>query len=342
MKLKKLLSISLSAILSMSLLTGCKSKEKTHEDISIGVVLSEGRIDDLGSNKSIWEGLEKAKAEFGINIEYIESKQESEYITNIESLIANKVDLIIAVGEPLKDVVKEVAGNYTDQKFAVIDQFYKTIPNNVAQISFKEEEGAYLAGALATKITETDNLGFIGDMPDEITQKYKYGFKYGAESTNLKIKIQDKYTNASGDEIKEKDIAKQMYESNIDLIFSVAKNAGAESIKVAKEMDKYAIGVDENRRELAPDNVLTSVLKKLDVASYNLAKNLIDGDLEYGVETRYGLEEGAIALSDGVNKHINEELLEYINELSKEIKDGDIEIPSTEKQYKSMTRVVFE
>lgn len=341
MKFKKILSMSL--VLSMALLAGCSKEEKSYSDISVGLVVAEGHIDDEGRNKEIWRGLKRAKEELGVEISYEEPKEE-DYVTTLEKLIGEETDLIVCVGEPIKESLKEVANAYTDKQFAIVDEVYDIPVGNIAQVTFKEEEGAYLAGALAAKITETNSIGFIGDMPDKITDRYKYGFKAGLESINPKIKLEDKYTNTEWDKSIEGQIAKDMYATDIDIIFSVAGNAGAEAIKAAKEANKLAIGVDENRRELAPDNLLTSVLKKYNIAIFNVVKDFGDGNLKFGEVNRYGLESGAISLSDGLSKHVSEEVSESINEISEEIQkgeDSDIKIPKTEHEYNNINKVEF-
>lgn len=341
MKLKKILSMSL--VLSMALLAGCSKEEKSYSGISVGLVIAEGRIDDEGRNKDIYNGLNQAKKELEVEISYEEPKEE-DYVTTLETLIEEEKDLIVCVGEPIKDALVEVASAYADKQFVIIDETIKGAPKNVAQVTFKEEEGAYLAGVLAAKITETNSIGFIADMPDKMTDRYKYGFKAGLESVNPKMKLEDKYTNTEWDKSIEGQIAKDMYAKDIDIVFSVAGNAGAETIKAAKVANKLAIGVDENRRELAPDNLLTSVLKKYNVAMFNIIKDFGDGKLKFDEVNRYGLESGAISLSNGLSKHVSKEILESINEISEEIQKGeksDIKIPKTEKEYNNINKVVF-
>lgn len=342
MKLRKIISMSL--VLSMTLLAGCsKQEQKTYSNISVGLVLSEGRIDDEGKNKKLWTGLKQAKEELGIEISYEEPKEE-DYVTTLETLIEEGKSLIVCVGEPIKDSLVEVASAYADKQFVIIDETIKALPKNVAQISFKEEEGAYLAGTLAAHITQTDSIGFIGDMPDAMTDRYKYGFKAGLESVNDKIRLEDRYTNTDWDKSIESNLAKEMYASDIDIIFSVAGNAGAQTIIAAKEANKLAIGVDENRRELAPDNLLTSVLKRYNVAMSTVVKDFVEGNLNFGVVNRYGLESGAISLSDGLSKHVSEEVLEQVNEISQEIQKGEeseIKIPKSQKEYNSINKVDF-
>ena len=336
MKLKKLLSVSMAMVLSASLLAGCSKKEETKSDLSIGIVLGEGSINDQSFNQSTWEGLQQAKEEFGIEVKYLESQQESEYIQNVETFIDQDVDLIIGVGYQLKDTIEEVSSSYPDQKFAILDETYEKIPANVVPVVFKEEEGAYLAGAVAAKMSETKNVGFIGGMPAPSVVRYQYGFKAGAEHADPAIKVSEQYANSFSDAAKGKSIAKQMHSANVDIILTAAGAVGNGSIEAAKENGKYAIGVDRDQSDLAPENVMTSILKKLNVASYNLAKDLVEDNYKGGVEKVYGLKENGVGLASNIESFVTKEVLDYVDEITAKIISGEIKVPKTEEEYNSM------
>lgn len=336
MKLKKLLLIGTSLVIGASLLTGCSPKQEKGDSVSIAIVLGEGSINDQSFNQSTWEGLKKAKEDFNIEIKYLESKQESDYIQNIETLLDQHTDLIVGVGYQLKDSIEEMAKGYPDQKFAILDETYDEIQANVVPVVFKEEEGAYLAGVIAAKMSKTSNVGFIGGMKSPAVEKYNYGFKYGAESTNPSIKVHEQYANSFSDQAKGKSIAMQMYASNVDTILSAAGDTGTGAIEAARENNKYAIGVDRDQSYLAEDNVITSVLKKLDVASYNLAKDLVEGNYVGGKEKVYGLKEDAVGIAESAKKLIPQDILDFANEQAEKIKLGEIKVPRNEAEYKSM------
>lgn len=339
MKLKKIISLSASLVLSMSILTGCTSKkEENKEKLSVGIVLGAGSINDQSFNQATWEGLQQAKKEFNMDVKYLESKQETEYLQNIENFIDEEIDLIIGVGYQLKDTIESAAKSYPDQKFGLLDETYDEIPSNVVPVIFKEEEGAYLAGVIAAKMSQTKNIGFIGGMPAPGVVKYHYGFKYGVESTDSTIKFSEQYANSFTDQAKGKSIAKQMYAANVDTILAAAGDTGTGAIEAAKENNKYAIGVDRDQSDLAPNNVITSVLKKLNVASYNLAKDLAQGNFKGGEAKVYGLKDGAIALADNTNKLVTKEVLEEVNKVADKIKNGEIKVPNNEEEYNKMMK----
>ena len=262
MKFKKLLSLSTAFLVSASILTGCGSNKGTEKnDISVGIVLGAGSINDQSFNQSTWEGLQKAKADFGIEIKYLESKQESDYIQNIETLMDEDTDLIIGVGYQLKDSIEESAKNYPEQKFAILDETYDTIQENVIPVVFKEEESAYLVGVVAAKMSKTNKVGFIGGLPAPSVVRHQYGYKYGVTNTNKDTQILEQYVNSFTDQAKVKSIAKQMQSSNADIILAAAGDSGTGAIEAAKEANKYAIGVDRDQSDLAPENVLTSAVR---------------------------------------------------------------------------------
>ena len=339
MKFKKLLSLSTAFLVSASILTGCGSNKGTEKnDISVGIVLGAGSINDQSFNQSTWEGLQKAKADFGIEIKYLESKQESDYIQNIETLMDEDTDLIIGVGYQLKDSIEESAKNYPEQKFAILDETYDTIQENVIPVVFKEEESAYLVGVMAAKMSKTNKVGFIGGLPAPSVVRHQYGYKYGVTNTNKDTQILEQYVNSFTDQAKGKSIAKQMQSSNADIILAAAGDSGTGAIEAAKEANKYAIGVDRDQSDLAPENVLTSAVKKLNVASYDLVKDLVEGTFKGGAEKVYGLKEGGVGIVENTKNSIPQDVMDYVNKEADKIKNGEIKIPKTEEEYNQLIK----
>ena len=339
MKFKKLLALSTSFLVSASILTGCGSnKDADKNDISVGIVLGAGSINDQSFNQSTWEGLQKAKDDFGIEIKYLESKQESDYIQNIETFIDEDTDLIIGVGYQLKDSIDESAKNYPEQKFAILDETYDTIQENVIPVVFKEEESAYLVGAIAAKMSKTNKVGFIGGLPSPSVLRYQYGYQYGVINTNKDIQILEQYVNSFTDQAKGKSIAKQMQSSNVDIILSAAGDSGTGAIEAAKEANKYAIGVDRDQSDLAPENVLTSAIKRVDVGVYETVKAYLDGTFEGGTTTIYGLEDNAVGIPDTTKNLVSQEILDLVEETITKLKNKEITVPKNEEEYNAMVK----
>ena len=339
MKFKKIVALSASLVMCASMLTGCStSKNEGASDISVGIVLGEGSVNDQSFNQATWEGLKQAEEDFGIEVKYLESRQESEYIPNIETLIDEDMDLIIGVGYQLKEAIQTSAENYPDRKFAILDETYDNIPKNVIPVVFNEQESAYLVGAIAAKMTKTNKVGFIGGLPAPSVLRYQYGYKYGVENTNKDVKVYEQYANTFTDQAKGKAIANQMHSSGVDVILGAAGDCGTGAIEAAKENNKYAIGGDRDQRDLAPDNVIVSALKKLNVASYSLAKMVVDGTFEGGAEKVYGLKEGGVGLPDDLDRLIPQDVVDYVTEQAKKIVDGEIKVPKNEEEYNALMK----
>ena len=343
MKFKKIVSLSASLVMCASMITGCSTKSENKgasktSDISVGIVLGEGSINDQSFNQATWEGLQKAKEDFGIEVKYLESKNEAEYIPNIETLIDEDMDLIIGVGYQLKDSIQSSAENYPERKFAILDETYENIPANVIPVVFNEQESAYLTGIIASKMSKTNKVGFIGGLPAPSVVRYQYGYKYGAETTNKDVEVYEQYANTFTDQAKGKAIAKQMHASGVDVIIGAAGDCGTGAIEAAKENNKYAIGGDRDQRDLAPDNVIVSALKKLNVASYSLAKMIVEDNFEGGVEKVYGLKEGGVGLPDDLDRLIPQDVVDYVTEQAKKVVSGEIKVPKNEEEYNALMK----
>lgn len=336
MKFKKVVALSTAVIMSASMLVGCgndESMEESDKDFKVGMVADVGGINDESFNQSACEGLQRAEKDLGIEIKVIESKQASEYITNMESLIDDGMDVIIGVGNTMKDDIKTEAENYPDKTFVLIDETFDNIPENVIPILFKENEATFLTGLIAGKMTKTNSVGFIGGMQNQVISRFEYGYRAGVREANKDCDVKVQYAGTFSDAAKGKSIANQMYGSNIDIILSAAGATGLGSIEAAKEKDKYAIGVDRDQSSLAPENVLTSALKKVDVGVYNTIKELVDGELTGGEAKVYGLKEDGVGIPESTKNLVPQDVLDYVNEMIEKVKSGKINVPDNEAEF---------
>ena len=276
MNYKKIVALSSAMIIGLMASVGCSKKETTSnkgsETIKVGMVADVGGINDESFNQSAWEGLQQAQKELGVEVKVIESKQASEYLGNIETLADEGMDLIIGVGFTMVDDIKTQAENYPDINFAIVDETYEEIPSNVTPILFRANEAAYLTGLIAGKMTDTNNVGFIGGMDNPVVNQFEYGYRAGVVESNDKANVKVQYAGTFGDAAKGKSIANQMYANNVDTILSAAGGTGVGAIESAKEQNKYAIGVDRDQSDLAPENILTSALKRVNAGVYETVK----------------------------------------------------------------------
>ena len=337
MKLKKIATIAMAGIMTASFLTGCGSNTESKADgadkITVAMVSDVAGINDQSYNQSAWEGLERAKKELGIEIKYLESKQDSDYATNVETLADEEVDLIIGVGSKLADTIKDAAENYPDQKFAIIDETYDEIPSNVKSVLFESEQASYLVGLIAGKMSETKNVGFIGGLDIPVINTFKYGYMAGVKAADANCEIQAQYANSFNDQAKGKAITNQMISKGADVVFTAAGDVGTGSMEAIKEANKYGIGVDRDQSDLAPQNILTSAIKRVDVGMYETVKELVEGKFQGGTSTTYGLEQNGIGIADTTSNLVPQDVLDFVNEKIEELKAGKISVPKTEEEY---------
>ena len=342
MKFKKIVALSSAIIIGSMSLIGCSNKTnnagQNNETIKVGMVADTGGINDESFNQSAWEGLQQAEKELGIEVKVIESKQASEYLGNIETLVDQGMDLVIGVGFTMAEDIKTQAENYPDVNFAIIDETYEEIPSNVTPILFKANEAAYLTGLIAGKMTQTNEVGFIGGMDNPVVNQFEYGYTAGVVEANDKANVKVQYAGTFSDAAKGKSIANQMYANNIDTILSAAGGTGIGAIESAKEQNKYAIGVDKDQSDLAPQNVLTSALKKVNVGVLETVKAFKDGESIGGEERVYGLKEDGVGIPESTKNLVPQDIIDYVNTMAEKVKNGEIQVPSTKEELEAINK----
>lgn len=320
-------------------------EEKTQEpaakiDLMISMVTDTGGINDQSFNQSAWAGLERAQNEIGITAGFLESTQESDYAPNLETLYDQGNDLMWGIGYLMGDTVLEAAKTNPDKKYATIDFFYSdedpetAPPENLIGVTFKEQEPSFLVGYIAGKMTKTNNVGFVGGMDFDVIWRFENGFKAGVKTANPDCEIQVQYANDFGDTAKGKAIANQMYQKDADIIFHAAGYTGTGVIESAVENGKYVIGVDVDQKAmLGKDEIITSAMKRVDQAIFNVAKDLAAGKWEGGSNITYGLAEGGVGIAPTSSDAVPADILEEVAQLEKDIIDGKITVPGTKEEY---------
>ncbi|WZL71731.1 BMP family ABC transporter substrate-binding protein [Clostridiaceae bacterium 35-E11] len=348
---KRIATLLLAMLLIVGLMAGCAQKEpepaeqpdqntetpaETENPIKIAMVTDVGGVHDKSFNQSAWEGLQKAEDELGIKPSYKESKQEADYEVNIETLVDQENDLVWGIGYLMGKTMEEAAKNYPDQKFAIIDNAYETTPENLVGVVFKEQESSFLVGYIAGKMTKTNKVGFIGGMDFDVIHRFHYGYKAGVKYANPDCEILEQYAGAFDKPAIGRSIAENMYGEGADIIFHAAGDTGNGLIEVAKEKGKYAIGVDKDQNAEAPDNVITSSIKRVDNAIFNIAEDLKEGKFPGGTTVVYGLAEGGVDIAPSSDKHVPKEILDEIEQLKQKVIDGEIKVPQTKEEFEAM------
>lgn len=331
------------------LAAGCNGKSGTYQAPSEGggggklkvfkaaQVTDVGGVDDKSFNHSAWVGLKRAERDLGIVPKYVESREQSDYKTNLSALADDKADLVFAVGYLMEDSIKEVAPNYPTVKFAIIDGSAPSIPNCVS-LKFREEEGSFLAGFLAGKMTKTGAVGFVGGMEGALIKKFECGYIAGARTARPDIRVLSKYVGGWKDVAKGKEIALAEFKQGADIIFAAAGKGGLGVLGAANEKGPgfYGIGVDADQDGEHPGRVLTSMMKGVDTAVYDTVKAAKSGQWTAG-EHVFGIKEGGVHLSEMkyTKKDVPPEVLTKIDEISKLISDGKIKVPTTDDELQN-------
>ena len=312
MKLKRLSKIFLLAS-SLSLMIGCANTEKTNveeDTLKLSLILDEGGVNDQSFNQSAWEGALRAKEEYGVEVNYIESKSESEYLSNVETAIDDEADLIIGVGFKLTDTIEEASKNYPNQKFAIIDGSYENIPSNVQPILYNEEEAGYAAGLVAANMTKTNKIGFVGGMDIPSVTNFLIGFEKAIKEENKDIEVLSQYANSFTDSSKGRVIAEQMIKNKADIIFTAGGGVNSGVFEATKEKGLYSIGVDMPSAHISP-NIITSALKNVGTGVELTIEDLVNEQFEGGKVKMFDLSNGGVGYE--VTDHLSEDLIKYVD-----------------------------
>ena len=300
-------------------------------DLKVGLITDVGGIHDHSFNETSWKGLEKAKTDFGVEINYLESKTDADYSSNIESFVDEDYDLIVCVGFKLAEATKKAAESHPDKKFAIIDDASNASLPNVTCLTFKQEQASYLVGYVAGLVTKKNNVGFVLGMASEMMNKFGYGYLAGVYAANPKATVQQIDANNFADPAIGKTSATTMITNGADVIFHAAGGTGVGVIQACQENKISAIGVDTDQSSLAPDTVITSAMKRVDNAVYDSVKQLVDGTLKGG-EVVYDLSKGGVDIAP-TTKLLSEDVLKKVEEVKAKILSGEIVVPGTKAEF---------
>lgn len=307
--------------------------------LKVGMVTDQGGIDDQSFNASAWGALKKAKTDLGVDAKYLESREISDYEGNISTLAQQGNDLVFAVGFMMQEALGKVAPRFTNTKFAIIDGSAPALPNCVS-LKFREEEGCFLAGYLAGRMTKTGAIGFVGGKESDLIKKFEVGYIAGARTAKPDIRVIPKYVGDFIDAPKGKEFALEEFRQGADIIFAAAGKAGLGVLDAANERGPgfYGIGVDSDQDHLHPGRILTSMMKGVDTAVYDTVKDLKAGRWQSG-EKVFGIKENGVHLSpmQYTKKDVPPDVLAKIDAISKQIAAGTIRVPSTEAELQNFT-----
>lgn len=336
---KSVFSIGILIIAIALLLPGCCKKETVAPGgpvMRIGLMITPRGLNDKGFNDYAYDGLKEAEKKYNIEGIVIEPANMADHEASLRFFAGQKFDAIIAVGTAFSETIHKISQEHPDLTFFVIDSDINE--GNIKGIEFRDDEGAYLCGYLAAKMSKTGKIGFIGGVKIPVIERFAFGYRAGAIAAGSSTEIVEQYVaeDFSGFNKPEQasEFALDMYRSGCDVIFPAAGASGLGVISAAVQARGYVIGVDMNQDSLAPGLVLSSMLKRVDLVVEDIVATLGAGNSPASVKRSYGLVDNAIGLTDFQlsYKVVGEDLIAELAGIRKSIIDGKIKTGVVEKK----------
>jgi len=297
------------------------------------MVTDVGGLGDKSFNDSAYHGLLHSQSALDAYIKVLQSKSAADYQPNLTVLSEARFDMIYAIGFLMSDDLGQVAKQFPRQQYAIIDA---VVPNpNVVSLTFKEEDGSFLAGAIAAMVSKTHHVAFIGGQDIPLIRKFEAGYIAGAHEIDPSTQVDVKYAGSFDDVPAGKELANLLFNDGADIIYTAAGKVGLGAIDAARTRPKgyYIIGVDNNQDALAPGKILTSMVKHVDIAVYDVAKGALTHKPLHG-HVVLGLKDGGISLTDFkyTRDVVSDTDLAKLQVLRKAIISGRITVPSTREE----------
>ncbi|WP_456272090.1 BMP family ABC transporter substrate-binding protein [Bacillus sp. AK031] len=322
--MKKILFIPL--LITVLMMAGCSAastSDKKTTEYKIGILLSDTGLGDESFNDSAFRGLEKARDELGILFDYREAP-DGDFETPLEELSQQGNDLVIGLGFSVQEALENTAKKFPEQSFLLIDGVSEL--ENVTSITFKEHEGSFLVGMVAAMTSKNQHLGVIGGADVPVIHRFEKGFIQGAQYINPNIKIISEYANNFGDAALGEKMALEQIKKGADFIYPAAGFTGVGAIQAAQDHHIFTAGVDSDQYFVAEKAVVTSMMKNIDVAVFNIAESLVEqGEIGQDVY-ELGLAEDGVGLAPIRNITLSSEQKKAIEAAKKEMISGSISI----------------
>jgi len=337
MKYKLLVVVVVMGLIAASL-TGCSDTAASTDPskIRVGIVFDIGGKDDRSFNAAAWQGVQRAAKDLPIVLRDIEPGTPNAIEPAMRAFAERNFDLIIGVGFAQAPIMEDVAKDYPHIQFAIIDGVSK-LPN-VASLIFKEHEGSYLVGILAAKASHTGTIGFLGGMDIGLIHRFAKGYEEGARSVNPNIRVIENYVgvtdSAWNNPGKGKELSLAQIGKGVDVIFTAAGNSGLGAFDAVEQQGKqngrathFVIGVDSNQNMVKPGFVLTSMVKRVDNAVYDIVNDVVNHRFSPGLHV-FGLDKDGVGYAmDEFNKDlVSPDALEAAEAAKKKIIAGEIKV----------------
>ena len=298
-------------------------------DPTPGVVFDMGGKFDRSFNEGVYNGVERFATETGITYREFEVTNETQREQAIRRMARSGANPVLGVGFAQAGSIAKVAAEYPDTDFVLIDGVVEA--PNVRSVLFKEQEGSFLVGVLAAMHTQTDTVGFIGGMDIPLIRRFACGYEQGVKWVNADADVLHNMTGTTpaawNDPTKGGELARSQFDRGVDVVFAAAGGTGIGVYQAAVDAGKYAIGVDSNQNHLHPGTMLTSMMKRVDVAAYKAFDDAINGTFTAGTEV-LGLAEDGVdwAFDENNESLITDEMKTKVEEAKAGIVAGDIAV----------------
>ncbi|RCK51176.1 membrane protein [Thalassospira profundimaris] len=320
--MKKLLTTMVAAV-------ACYATVASAAEIKPAVVYDLGGKFDRSFNQSAHTGAEKYKEDTGTAYRDFEIQNDSQREQAMRNFARRGMNPIVVIGFSQASALEKVAAEFPDTDFAIVDSVVD-LPN-VQSILFKEQEGSFLVGILAAMASKTHKVGFIGGMDIPLIHKFSCGYTQGVKHSDPNTEVLVNMTGTTGaawnDPVKGGELAKSQFDRGVDVVYHAAGGTGVGVLQAAADAGKLGIGVDSNQNALHPGSVLTSMLKRVDVAVYQAFEDAANGKWHSGT-TVLGLKEGGVdwALDKNNEKLITDDMKAAVAKAKEEIIDGSLKV----------------
>lgn len=262
------------------------------------VVYDAGGKFDKSFNEAAYNGMERFRKETGGSYLEFEIANDTQREQAFRRMAQKGANPIIGIGFTQASALEKVAREFPQLKFAIVDMVVN-LPN-VQSVVFKEQEGSFLAGMAAAMASRSGKVGFIGGMDVPLIRRFQCGYEQGAKYANPKAETLSNMTGTTpaawSDPTRGGELARNQFSRGVDVIFAAAGGTGVGVYQAAKDQGRLAIGVDSNQNHLHPGTMLTSMMKRVDVAVFSISKAVKDGSWKPGVQV-LGLKENGVALA---------------------------------------------
>lgn len=320
------------------------AEEPAAMDFTIGLVTDIGGIDDKSFNQGTWEGIQRFADEYGVETQFLQSESDADYIPNLSAFSDEELSIIIAPGFLFAEAMGTVGADFPEQSYLIIDSVVEG--GNIASAVFSEQEGSFLVGvaaALKAQEAEEDTVGFIGGMDFDLIQRFESGFEAGVAAIDPNMKVLVEYAGSFADTQIGQTLAAKMYGEGAYVIYHAAGGTGNGLIKEAKDRrlngdDVWAIGVDKDQYsdgiyEGDMSAVLTSMMKRVDVAAYNVSEMAYNGEFPGGQVLLFNLANSGVGIPDE-NPNLSDDIVATVAEYEGKVISGEIEVPTVPNRLK--------